>query len=295
MYWHDYKIMKSIDETVDQLERYQGHARVVAGGTDLMVQYRQGELNGEITLLDISSVPEIKGVEEESGWIRVGAATTMRELAESTLLQNHGRALSMGAGQLGSPQIRSVATIGGNVANAQPGADTSIPLIALGAEAKIVSSRGRKWALVEDLFQDIGRSAVDASDELITHFRFRPTGEKGRSSAQRLSSRRACTLPSLVVAVTVELDNNLRCFSTVYMAAGPVAKIPWRAREAEEILIGSPVLASMVSKAASLAKMRAEPRNSLRGGAEYRREMVEVLIKRAFEDCLKPFGGMVED
>jgi len=287
--------MKSIDETIDQLERYQGNARVVAGGTDLMVQYREGGWNGKVVLLDISSVPEIQGVKEDGGWINVGAATTMRELAESVILRNHGRALSMGALHVGSPQIRNVATIGGNVVNAQPGADTSIPLIALGAEAKIVSSRGGKWVLVENLFQDIGRSTVDPSSELVTHFHFRPTGKRGSSSVQRLARRRAFTLPSLVVAVAGELDDNLRSFSNVRMAAGPVAKTPWRAKEAEEILIGSPASASMISRAASLAKTKAQPRSSLRGGAEYRKEMVEILMKRAFEECLKPFGGMVEE
>jgi len=79
------------------------------------------------------------------------------------------------------------------------------------------------------------------------------------------------------------------------MAAGPVARTPWRAKEAEEILIGSPASEPIISRAASLAKANAQPRSSLRGGAEYRKEMVEILMKRAFEECLKPFGGMVKE
>ena len=201
----------------------------------------------------------------------------------------------MGALCVGSPQIRNVATIGGNVVNAQPAADTSIPLIALGAEAKIVSSRGEKWVLVENLFQNIGRSAVDPSSEVVTHFRFRPAGKRGSSSVQRLARRRTFTLPSLVVAVALELNDDLRSFGNVRMAAGPVARTPWRAKEAEEILIGSPASEPIISRAASLAKAKAQPRSSLRGGAEYRKEMVEILMKRAFEECLKPFGGMVKE
>jgi len=286
--------MRTIDETIDTLKRCHGNARVVAGGTDLLVQYKQGEFKEQVTLIDISSIPEIRGVKEDGGWIYVGAATTMSELAESTILKNHGRALSMGANEVGSLQIRNVATIGGNVVNAQPAADTSIPLIVLGAEAKIVSSLNEKWVLVEDLSLDIGRSNVDPTGELVTHFRFRSIEENGSSSVQRIARRKAFTLPSLVVAAMVELDDKLCSFSKVRLAAGPVAKIPLRFKEAEKILIGSPVTSSVVIEAAHLAKKKAQPRNSIRGGAEYRKEMVEVFVKRALKDCLNPLGIMLD-
>lgn len=295
MYWYDYKIMKGIDETIEALKEYAGNARVVAGGTDLMIQCKQGDFIGGVTLLDVSSIPEMRGIKEEDGWIRIGAATTMYELAESAILQKYGRALSLGANQLGSPQIRSVATLGGNVVNAQPAGDGSIPLIALGTEAKIVSSQGEKWVLVEDLFVDIGQSKINPSKELVTHFRFRSTGERAGSSVQRLAKRKAFALPLLVVAAMVELDEKLCTFNRVRVAAGPVAKTPWRAREAEELLTGSPVSASIINKAAYLAKIKAQPRDSLRGGAEYRKEMIEVLFKRAISDCLMPFSVIAEE
>lgn len=295
MYWQDYKIMKSIDETIGTLEKYHGTARVVAGGTDLLVQYKEGDFKEKVTLLDISSVPEILGVKKEGDWICVGAATTMSDLSESKILKNHGRALSMGAKEVGSPQIRNAATVGGNVVNAQPAADTSIPLIALGAEAKIVSPKGEKWILVEDLFRDISQSTVDPFKELVTQFRFRSAGKKANSSIQRLAKRKAFTLPSLMVAVMVELDDTLCFFSNARLAAGPVANTPLRFKEAEEILIGSPVNSSVVVEAARLAKAKAQPRNSIRGGADYRKEMVEVFVKRAVNDCLKLLGVKLDD
>jgi carbon-monoxide dehydrogenase medium subunit len=227
--------MKSIEETLECLESLHGKARVVAGGTDLVVQLLGKEPENELTLLDISSIPNIRGIDVLEGgkWVQVGAATTMAELAESTTVNDNGRALASGASCMGAPQIRNVATLGGNVVNAQPAADGTIPLLALGAEAKIASIQGERWKSLEELFLDIGQSGVNPTREMITHFRFQPTGVRASSSLQRLAKRNAFTLPTLLVAVRVELDEEKRRFEQVRISAGPVARTPWRAEDAE--------------------------------------------------------------
>lgn len=297
MYWGKYKVMKSIEETLECLESLHGKARVVAGGTDLVVQLLGKEPENELTLLDISSIPNIRGIDVLEGgkWVQVGAATTMAELAESTTINDNGRALASGASCMGAPQIRNVATLGGNVVNAQPAADGTIPLLALGAEAKIASIQGERWKSLEELFLDIGQSGVNPTREMITHFRFQPTGVRASSSLQRLAKRNAFTLPTLLVAVRVELDEEKRRFEQVRISAGPVARTPWRAEDAEDSLSGTPITRKAIEKGAVLAKLAAHPRDSLRGGAEYRRDMVEVLVKRALMECLNRLGALTHE
>lgn len=297
MHWKKYKVMKSLEETLECLESLQGNARVIAGGTDLVVQLLEKEPENGLTLLDISSIPRLRGIEVVEGgkWVQLGAATTMAELAESRIINNYGRALALGASCMGAPQIRNVATIGGNVVNAQPAADGTIPLLALGAEARIVSIQGEKWASLAELFLEIGQSVVNPTKEMITQFRFQPTGVKGTSSLQRLAKRKAFTLPTLLVAVRVELDKENRHFEQVRIAAGPVARAPWRAKDAEDSLSGTQITHTAIEKAAAQAKLAAHPRDSLRGGAEYRRDMVEVLVKRALMECLNRLGVLTHE
>jgi len=279
--------MRSIEETITRLSEEQGQARVVAGGTDLLIQLMEEGQEEALTLLDISQIDEIRGITESEGFLLIGASTTIAELSFSELIWKKARALSQGARSLGSPQIRNVATIGGNVVNAQPAADTSVPLIALGAEAKIVSSKGERWVLVEDLFQGVGISRVNPFREVLTHFKIKIYEPPRRASTmERLSKRKAFTLPTLSVALSVELDENLNYFSEVRIVVAPVAPIPWRARRAEEALKNTAIIRANLNNAATLAKEEVHPRESLRGGIEYRKDMVEVLTKRALLNVL---------
>lgn len=282
MSWGHYEMMTSVEETIKRLKEYQGRARLVAGGTDLLIQLREEAKGPKLVLLDISGIQEIRGIRESAGYLLVGAATTISEIVSSSLVWEKARVLGQGAGALGSPQIKSVATIGGNVVNALPAADTTIPLIALGAEARVVSLDGEKLVPVEELFRGVGVSAVDPSREVLTHFRIPLCEPPRRASAmERLARRRAFTLPTLSVAVSVELDETGDRFSWVRIVAAPVGPVPWRARRAEEALRGEAINHENIAKAAALARDEASPRTSLRGGADYRREMMEVLVRRA--------------
>lgn len=173
--------------------------------------------------------------------------------------------------------------------SAQPAGDGSIPLIALGAEARVVSPKGEKWLAVEKLFVDVGKSSVP-SEQIVTHFRFKPHAETATSSIQRLAKRRAFTLPTLLVAAAVRLDEEKRSFEDVRIAIGPVARTPWLAREAADGLRGSPVSHEAIQKASVEARLGASPRDSIRGGADYRKAMVEVLVRRAVTECVERLG-----
>jgi carbon-monoxide dehydrogenase medium subunit len=288
MHWDSYRIAKTVEEALDSLEYYQGKAQVIAGGTDLVLQLAERQAHPGLTLLDISSIPNIRGVEitNDGEWVLVGAATTMAELAESPIISTHARALALAAASMGAPQIRNVATIGGNVVNAQPAADGTIPLLALGAEARVVSTGAEKWIAVNNLFLDVGKSSVNHTKEIVTHFRFKPTGVRGASSTQRLARRNAFTLPTLLVAARIELDTQGESFANVRVAAGPVARIPGLATDTADTLLGAPVTYEAIDRAAAQAKLAAHPRDSLRAGAEYRKEMVHVLVRRALLECV---------
>jgi CO/xanthine dehydrogenase FAD-binding subunit len=287
MGWANYELMGSVEETIRRLTEERGRARVVAGGTDLVVQLMEEGQREVSTLLDISQISEIRGITESDGHLLIGAATTISELASSELIWEKARALAQGARFLGSPQIRNVATVGGNVVNAQPAADTSIPLVALGAEAKIVSSEGERWVLVEELFRGVGMSAVDPCRELLTQFRV-PVYEPPQraSTMERLARRKAFTLPTLSVAVSVESDRRRERFSRARIVLAPVAPVPWRARRAEEAIKGADLTKAHIREVAAIAREEAWPRESLRGGVDYRKDMVEVLTSRALVHVL---------
>jgi carbon-monoxide dehydrogenase medium subunit len=289
--------MTSIEETLERLMERPGEVRVVAGGTDLLIQMQSAEAQGKsFTLLDISQIKEIRGITESGGYLHVGAATTIAELASSMTIITKARALAQGANCLGSPQIRNVATAGGNVLNAQPAGDISVPLVAFGAEAKIISPEGEKYIPVEELFQGVGENRINPFRELISHFRLPLCEPPWRSSAmERLAKRRAFTLPTVSVAVCVELDEKRERFQEVRIVAAPVAPVPWRARRAENFLKDVPITKENIERGVTIAREDANPRDSLRGSSDYRKEMVGVLTRRALVDALSQLGKEIHD
>jgi carbon-monoxide dehydrogenase medium subunit len=288
MRWKQYEVMNSVAETLQQLSEAGGLARVVAGGTDLFVQIREmGAEEESLVLLDISRIEALRGIHKTSSHLNVGAAVTMTELSDSPLVRDHARALGQGAAWLGSRQIRNVATIGGNVVNAMPAADTLVPLVALNAEAHIISPEGERFVPVETLCLGVGKCSINPSREFITHFRIPLCSLPHRASAmQRLAKRKEFTLPQLSVAVTIEVNEKNERFVEVKIVGAPLGPTPWRARAAEEHLGGAVATRETVTAGAELARKEAVARDSLRAGAAYRKDMLEVLTIRALQAAL---------
>jgi len=286
MKWEKYLFPASLGEALAMLAEYEGEARVIAGGTDLVPQLKKKERKVRC-LVDVSRLPELKGIHGQDEVIRIGAAVTHQQLATSKLLQEQASALAQGAAAVGSPQIRFVGTVGGNVVNAQPAADTAIPLLALGAEAEIASLGGTRREPLEALYVRPGESRVDASSEILVALRFPALGRHEGSAYARLAKRRALSLPILNAAVVVHMAGDGRTLKEVCMALGPVALTPSRARQAEAALAGQIPDKEAIEAALEIASQEAQPRtNPLRGSAEYRREMVKVLLRRALEQAL---------
>lgn len=290
--WQDYLYPETVREAVDLLAEWSGQARIVAGGTDLVLQLKRGERQA-VCLIDISRIVGMRGIEESDGAITLGAAVTHAEAAASPLIQTVAPVLAEAASEVGSPEIRNMATIGGNVVNAQPAADTALALLALEAEAEIVGTGGARWVPLLDLYRGAGVSAVDSAAEVVRGFRFKvPAGQVG-SAYRRLGKCKSIALPVLCAATIVKLEAD-RVVSAA-IGLGPVAPLPFRPSEAEAWLAGQPATAETAKRAAELAQAEAQPRDSLlRCAREYREAMVGVLVQSTLEQAIaaaKPTSG----
>ena len=269
------------------LERYRGAARVIAGGTDIVPASRKGA-PGIKALVDITRIPGLDTIRLDGETVKIGPLVTHTEVALSGLIRERGMALAEGASRLGSPQIRNIATVAGNIVNAQPGADTVIPLLALDGSVTILSRQGERTIPLAELFTGIGRTTIDSTKEIVTGISFPALGKGEASAAMRLAKRKTLVLPILTVAVVVGTDPGRKSFTKARIAVGPVATTPMRCKAAEEILAGSPIGEEVIRKAAAEAEKAANPRTSLiRGTSEYRKAMVAVLVERGIAAALK--------
>jgi len=291
MKWEEYLVPPSLEEALAMLKECQGQARIIAGGTDLIIQLRKKEVIARC-LVDVTNLDELKGIELEDDFIRIGACVTHQELASSRLIRERAAALAEGASQVGSPQIRNMGTVGGNIVNAQPAADTVVPLMALEAEVEVATATGIRREPLGGLCVGPGQCTVDSTAEILTAVWFRALGPHQGSAFERLAKRKALSLPILNAAAVVTLNDGGDTFQEVRLAVGPVGPTPSRAFNAEEVLRGAAVEAQAIAAAMEIAAREAQPRsNPLRGSQEYRQEMVKVLLCRSIERAVQMARG----
>ena len=291
MKWEESLVPTSLEEALAMLKERQGQARVIAGGTDLIIQLKKKEVTARC-LVDVTHLDELKGIEMEDGFIRVGACVTHQELASSSLIRERAAALAEGASQVGSPQIRNIGTVGGNIVNAQPAADTIVPLMALEAEVEVATAAGIRRDPLGGFCVGPGQCTLDATAEILTGVRFRALGPNQGSAFERLAKRKALALPILNAAAVVALDHGGDTFQEVRLAVSPIGPTPARAFSAEEALRGAAIEAQAIAVAMEMAAQEAQPRsNPLRGSQEYRQGMVKVLLRRAIERAVQVARG----
>lgn len=287
--WQEYLCPRSVEEALDLLEQYRGRARVIAGGTDLMLELRRGDCAADC-LVDITGIEGLGQIELVDGFILLGAAVTHSQASCSKLVQERAAALAQATSLMGSPQIRNQGTLVGNVVQAQPAADAAVALTALDAQAEVVSPEGSRWEPMEELYEGVGCCTLDSTVEIVTRLRFAPLNEGEGSAFLRLARRKSLSLPVLNAAAAVGLKDGR--FNWARIVVAPVAPKPHRARTAEELLKGRPVEAAAIEAAAEAAEAEAQPRASwLRGSQEYRRQMVRVLTGRALESAVRNAMG----
>jgi carbon-monoxide dehydrogenase medium subunit len=281
---------QSLSEALHILEGFPGKTRVLAGGTDVIPELRRRASAAEV-LVDISLLPGLNSITQVGDEIRLGALVTHAQVAVSSLIREKAGLLAAGAAAVGSPQIRNVATVAGNLISAKPAADTSLPLLALGAAVVLASKAGERTVPLAEFFLDVGKTVLDEKREILTEIRFKGLSSLQGGSYLRLSKRRALTLPMLVASAVVSVDPDKKCFAEAAIALGPVAPTPYRARPAEARLRGAALSRRVVREAAAAAVQECSPRDSLlRGSCDYRQEMVQVLVRRALQKAVEEAG-----
>jgi carbon-monoxide dehydrogenase medium subunit len=281
----NYLFPATVDQAIELLTAHDGQARIIAGGSDLMQAMRDGKADPS-TLVDITRIAGLDRIEVGVEWITVGAAVTFAMLRDSAFLREHVRALVQAAGSVGAAPIQTMATWVGNIAQAMPAADGGIAAVALDAEAYVVDSTGARWVAVETLYKDAKTSAVDSTRQMISHLRF-PTPQAGWGCGwQRIGRRPSLTLPILNCAATLRLESRNSTIDAATLALGPVAALPFRARNVEHFLIGRLPDDAVIEQAATLAKKECLPRsNPLRASAEYRDALIPTLVRNALYDA----------
>jgi CO/xanthine dehydrogenase FAD-binding subunit len=278
--WQAYEIAASVDEALSTLARYDGRARLIAGGTDLVIELQEGKL-GVDCLVDVARIPGLDQIEQRGDRIVLGSNVTFRQIKESPLLQERARVLAEAAGTVGALQVQTSATLAGNVVNAMPAADGSVALCALDAEAEVAGVGGRAWRPIGGLFLGPGRSAVDPTRQMVTAIRFRALQAGQGSAWERVGRRRALVLPILNCGVSVALDGGGERITWARIGLGPVAPVPFRGRRAEAFLAGRPAGEEAYRQAAEMVAGECQPRSSLlRASKEYRVEVLQVLVRQ---------------
>jgi CO/xanthine dehydrogenase FAD-binding subunit len=278
--WEEYQQPSSVDDAIAALQAAGPDARVIAGGTDLLIDLQQGRKPPVHALVDLCQIDELTRIEQHEGAIYVGAAVTHHNIVKSPLLQMHAACLVEACSVIGGPQVRNVATLGGNVAHGLPAADGTIALLALGAEAEVAGPDGRRWVGLESLFERPGKTVLERNGLILTRVRM-PRSNGGEGSAfSRVMRPQGIAIAILNLAVWVRLDSRANVVEA-RIALGPSGPRPRRSKPAAQALIGRPIdHDSLADTAAALladAQLRTSPHRATQA---YREHLVATLLER---------------
>lgn len=271
----DFISANSLNDALSILAKEAGRACPVAGATNVVVKAQSGRLKDKL-LVNLDSLDELRGIREKGGYVLIGALTTLAEIASSELIRENGNVLWQAAQQFADPVIRNRATIGGNIADASPTADTAPPLLALDAEVMIRSLRGERILALDDFFFNVCKTAL-AEDELITAVRFRPckTGV-----FVKLGLRNAMAKTLISAAAIVQLDGGGKVTSC-RLAMGSVAPRPIRARHAEQAIVGKALTEETYALMKAAVLQDIDPIDSIRASVFYRANVACNIAERA--------------
>ncbi len=279
--WHEYINATSIDEVVKILGEKKEHARVVAGGTDLILELERGLRKGVDTLIDVTRIPNLNQIIlDEDNVIHLGPLVTHNNCAASKLIRKSAYPLARAAWEVGAAQIRNRGTIAGNLITASPANDTITPLMALGASVTLKSNRGERTIPLKEFYTGVRKSVMQA-DEMLVDISFPALKKTQRGTFIKLALRRAQAI-SLVNAAII-LDLKADTVKSAVITLGAVTPIITHAKEAEKFLAKKKLSEKNISQAAELAVNAAHPIDDIRGSAVYRREMVKVITARGLK------------
>ncbi len=291
----EYLAPRSLDEAARALARPE--ATALAGGTDVLPRWSKGSDQGATTVVDLKHVEDLHGITRPNGEIRVGACTMLSEIASNPIVHEAAHVLAEAAGRVACPQIRNRATIGGNLCNASPAADTAVPLILLDATLELASSDASgmnvRTVTITDFFQGPGSTVLDRG-EILTCIRFQPLPDVAASRGSRsidspfvfaawdkLGTRPAMEIAVASVGVAMRFEQGTIVHARV--GYGSVAPTPMRGCGAERQLMGRALSPEVIEECAAAARQEIAPITDARASCEYRRQVVGVMLRRMLQ------------
>lgn len=275
---------QTLDEALNILQQRQAGLRIVAGGSDVVVQLRDGVMKAE-RLLNILSLKELRYIREKDDQLHIGSLTTYGDITNSQLMREHAWVLVSAAKQIGAVQLQNTATLGGNLGNASPAGDSLPPLYALDAYVVTRSKAGRRETPIEQFFVSYRKTAL-RPDELIEEVHFKPMNSNDRGAYLKLGLREANAISIVDVAAVLRGRGANDSFAEARVALGAVTPVITRARKSEKALEHKPLNEKILREAATFAAEDAAPIDDIRGSAEYRKNVVVSLVYQALYEAL---------
>jgi carbon-monoxide dehydrogenase medium subunit len=282
-----YVVARSLAEAFDTLGIEDRSKAIIAGGTDLLLDIRQGRHHQPDIFLDVSEIEEMRHIRLEGEHILLGGAVTHHEILHSEILKEHAQCVVEGCGLIGGPQVRNVATIGGNVAHALPAGDGTISLLALDADVQIASGSGEiRWEPLIDIFSGPGVVTFDRENELLVGFRFSRLNQGEASAFQRVMRPQGVAIAILNMAAWIRTDSNDR-IADVRISCGPAGPRPFRAHQTEALLKGRIFDDRSFDQACAILADEVSLRTSrYRATKEYRQQLLPVLLRKVLDLAL---------
>jgi xanthine dehydrogenase FAD-binding subunit len=280
----EYISPKSIEEATSFLVKYGSDARVLAGGTDILIELRRANAETPKVILDISGIKDLKGIVESNGSIILKPLVTHTQIQKSNLVKKYAPLLSVAASMIGAPQIRNRGTVGGNVMNAATCADTVPPLVALGAELKLQSTAGVRTMPMSEFFIKPYKTKANPN-EILVEIKFPKLPSNARSAFIKLGRRNALSISRLSVAAILIKDNSGK-ISDARIVPGAALPTWMRVTDAENLLIGQKPTKELFTAAGQKVSEVMISYTGRRWSTEYKEPVIAVLVRRALEMCV---------
>lgn len=284
--WSNYHKPETVEEALELLRRYDGGARVIGGGTDILVEARRGLRRSIDAMVDATGIAGLDTISRDQDYLVIGCGVTHTQIVSNESVIRYGACLAESCGVIGGPQVRNTGTLAGNVAHALPAGDGTIGLLALGGEVEIASTTGTRWVPVKDTFVGPGKSIIDRHREVLTRLRFKPAGAGEGSAFHRVMRPQGLCLPIISMAARLEVDRDIITAASIGM--GPVGPVPWFAEPVAAVLVGGTTSTEQYKQAVDVALDSVTLRSSkYRATSEYRATMIRtylpIILARAAE------------
>ncbi len=289
--WQTYRQPTSVEETLTLLQHYGERARLVAGGTDVLIELQRG-VKPTTTLIDVSAVRDLKYMRHADGWLYLGALTTHNDVVRSTACKQYALPLVQACWEVGAPQIRTRATLVGNIVTASPANDTISPLLALGAELVLSSSEGERIIPIKDFYLGVRRSVLKPT-ELVREIRIPALTSEQRGLFLKLGLRRAQAISLLNIAFVLTFAGDTIQAASIVL--GALAPTVIHASSVESYLQGKRLDAAVCQQAGVLAEADARPISDVRASASYRHETLRALVTNGLQRLAAGSAGLADE